>query len=231
MHFVKQNLVLLPGLLCDEVLWEGQVGGLADCAQCWIPPALAETTVAEMAARVLREAPFESFALAGNRREAFGEVELFKQGSRQALELVRADGEPPPGRREAIEGFRHARKRPAAPDEMAGIVIDEPLRQCVEPGFVRRLGERPGEHGPRSMTHHRSGVLQRDRLEPFLGEDRVEGRDKVARGIDKGPVEVEDKGWPPIVHGRRIPESSILALAARPGIVWQRFLPSGGDAI
>ncbi|MCP5144613.1 MAG: alpha/beta hydrolase [Gammaproteobacteria bacterium] len=106
-HIVTHNLVLLPGLLCDEVLWAGQVGGLADCAQCWIPPALAETTVAEMAARVLREAPFESFALAGLSMGGYVCMEIMRQAPERVSRLALLDTRATPDLPEETERRRN----------------------------------------------------------------------------------------------------------------------------
>ena len=59
-------LVLCPGLLCDAALWAPQVAALADVADIWIPDLTRQSTLAEMGATVLREAPWPRFALAGS---------------------------------------------------------------------------------------------------------------------------------------------------------------------
>lgn len=72
-----QNLVLLPGSLCDERVWRRQADELADIATISIPHLHGHDSLAAMAEAVLAEAP-ERFALAG-----------FSMGGRVALEMVR----------------------------------------------------------------------------------------------------------------------------------------------
>jgi pimeloyl-ACP methyl ester carboxylesterase len=56
-------LILLPGLLCDRVLWQHQLDHLDDLAEMTVPDLGLDDSVAAMAARVLADAP-RRFALA-----------------------------------------------------------------------------------------------------------------------------------------------------------------------
>jgi pimeloyl-ACP methyl ester carboxylesterase len=58
-------LVLVPGLLCDAALWEAQVAALRDDSPCWVADVTRDDTMEGMARRLLDEAPFDRFALAG----------------------------------------------------------------------------------------------------------------------------------------------------------------------
>lgn len=58
-------LVLVPGLLCDAGLWAAQTAAFRDDRPCWVPDIARDDTMAAIARRVLAEAPFERFALAG----------------------------------------------------------------------------------------------------------------------------------------------------------------------
>ncbi|MEM7168866.1 MAG: alpha/beta fold hydrolase [Pseudomonadota bacterium] len=60
----SQDLVLLPGLLCTQALWQHQTRELTDQVRCHIPDLTLDDSIAAMAARVLAEAP-PRFALAG----------------------------------------------------------------------------------------------------------------------------------------------------------------------
>lgn len=62
---MKTPLVLIPGLLCDAALWAEQLAGLADVADGWVADVTRDESMTAMAMRVLDEAPFGSFALAG----------------------------------------------------------------------------------------------------------------------------------------------------------------------
>lgn len=59
----RRPLILLPGLLCDDVLWQYQIDHLADVAECTVADLAGDDTVEAMARRVLVEAP-PRFALA-----------------------------------------------------------------------------------------------------------------------------------------------------------------------
>lgn len=71
-------LVLVPGLACDEAVWQPVLPWLAGRAATWVPPADRQASIPEMAAAVLQQAPAEHFALAGH-----------SLGGRIALEVLR----------------------------------------------------------------------------------------------------------------------------------------------
>ena len=62
---MKKSLILVPGLLCTEVLWRAQVADLADIAEITVTHEhLKHDDIGEIAAAILDAAP-PSFALAG----------------------------------------------------------------------------------------------------------------------------------------------------------------------
>ncbi|MEO6278204.1 alpha/beta hydrolase [Roseateles sp.] len=71
-------LVLVPGLLCDDSVWQPQVQGLSGHARCWVAPNDGHDSLPALAAELLRQAPAERFALAGH-----------SMGGRIALEVMR----------------------------------------------------------------------------------------------------------------------------------------------
>ena len=72
-----QNLVLLPGLLCDQTVWQHQIDGIQDLANSSCVDYGTADSLVEMAKLVLRQAP-PAFALAGH-----------SMGGRVALEVCR----------------------------------------------------------------------------------------------------------------------------------------------
>ena len=84
-------LVLCPGLLCDAALWAPQVAALADVADIWIPDLTRQSTLAEMGATVLREAPWPRFALAGLSMGGYVALEAFMQAPRRVTRLALLD--------------------------------------------------------------------------------------------------------------------------------------------
>jgi len=87
----KQGLVLVPGLLCDELMWRPQASALAAVANCWVADHTRSETMAEVAADVLRDAPFEKFALAGLSMGGYVVLEMMRQAAHRVLKLALLD--------------------------------------------------------------------------------------------------------------------------------------------
>ena len=88
---MRPGLVLLPGLLCDEALWAPQVSALSDLVDCWIPQSLSEDTIPAMAKHVLRDVPFEHFALAGLSMGGYVCMEIMRQAAHRVRALALLD--------------------------------------------------------------------------------------------------------------------------------------------
>lgn len=71
------TLILIPGLLCDQRLWSSQLERLQSHAEIAVADITTQSTIAEMAADILKTAPAR-FSLAG-----------FSLGSQVALEIMR----------------------------------------------------------------------------------------------------------------------------------------------
>jgi pimeloyl-ACP methyl ester carboxylesterase len=76
-RLVKTPLVLVPGLLCDEIVWAHQSDALADIADIQIATNGARDSLVAMAEAIIAQAP-PRFAVAGH-----------SMGGRVALEVVR----------------------------------------------------------------------------------------------------------------------------------------------
>ncbi len=74
---MKTSLILIPGLLCDEVVWAHQVDYLADVADIQIATNGARDSLVSMAEAIIAQAP-PRFAVAGH-----------SMGGRVALEVIR----------------------------------------------------------------------------------------------------------------------------------------------
>lgn len=74
---MTQQLLLLPGLLCDRTVWREQIANLKADWDCQVPVYENEVSITDMADRVLEEGGAR-FALAGH-----------SMGGRVALEVVR----------------------------------------------------------------------------------------------------------------------------------------------
>lgn len=84
-------LVLVPGLLCDSLLYEPQVEELADVADCWIAECRDADSVAGMARDLLRACPFEAFSLAGLSMGGYVALEVMRQAPQRVSRLALLD--------------------------------------------------------------------------------------------------------------------------------------------
>ena len=87
----KQGLVLVPGLLCDALLWKAQIEALGGEIKCWVADHTRSATMAGVAADVLRDAPFERFALAGLSMGGYAALEIVRQAAHRVDRLALLD--------------------------------------------------------------------------------------------------------------------------------------------
>lgn len=87
----KLGLVLIPGLLCDALLWRSQVEALGADFKCWVADHTRSETMAGVAADVLRDAPFERFALAGLSMGGYIALEMMRQAAHRVDRLALLD--------------------------------------------------------------------------------------------------------------------------------------------
>jgi pimeloyl-ACP methyl ester carboxylesterase len=90
-RLAKPGLVLVPGLLCDALLWEAQIRALEGHAECWVADHTRSDTMAGLAADALRDAPFERFALAGLSMGGYVALEILRQAAHRVDRLALLD--------------------------------------------------------------------------------------------------------------------------------------------
>jgi len=88
---VRTPLVLIPGLLCDALLFEPQVHALAETADCWIADCRSADSMQTLARKVLDECPFDQFALAGLSMGGYVAQELMRQAPARVSRLALLD--------------------------------------------------------------------------------------------------------------------------------------------
>ena len=86
----KTPLILLPGLLCDEALWAHQTQGLADIADMTFADLTRDSSIQDMAKRVLAEAP-KKFAVAGFSMGGYVAQEVMRQAPGRVGRLALMD--------------------------------------------------------------------------------------------------------------------------------------------
>ncbi|MGE7904687.1 alpha/beta fold hydrolase [Peribacillus sp. NPDC094092] len=98
----KVPLILLPGTLCDERLWETvNLSDLADVRICDVSKA---DTIEGIAQAVLEEAP-DKFALAGLSLGGIISLEIMRLAPERVMKLALLDTNPNPPTLEQIEGW------------------------------------------------------------------------------------------------------------------------------
>lgn len=86
----KTPLILLPGLLCDDILWAHQVETLSDLAEITVADLTQDDDMEKAAARVLSWAP-ETFALAGLSMGGYVAQEIVRQAPERVSRLALLD--------------------------------------------------------------------------------------------------------------------------------------------
>lgn len=84
------ELILLPGLLCDEKLWQHQVRDLSDICHVTVADLTREDNMPDMARTVLRRAP-EKFSLAGLSMGGYVAQEILRQEPDRVERLALVD--------------------------------------------------------------------------------------------------------------------------------------------
>ena len=85
-----QNLLLIPGLVCDAAVWRHQVAHLAEIAEISVPSVTQGETIAEMARIVLDAAP-QKFALTGFSMGGYIALEILRQAPGRVTKLALLD--------------------------------------------------------------------------------------------------------------------------------------------
>jgi pimeloyl-ACP methyl ester carboxylesterase len=86
----KTPLIFLPGLLCDDELWQTQADAIADIATPHIANLTQDDSIAAMAQSVLSNAP-DKFALAGLSMGGYVAFEIMRQAPERVTRLALFD--------------------------------------------------------------------------------------------------------------------------------------------
>jgi pimeloyl-ACP methyl ester carboxylesterase len=87
----RTPLVLVPGLLCDALLWQDPIQDLADISDCWVADHTGASDMAKLAGNILAAVPFERFALAGLSMGGYVAMEIMRQTPARVTRLALLD--------------------------------------------------------------------------------------------------------------------------------------------
>ena len=99
----SQPLVLLPGLLCDALLWQPQIAGLGKSADCWVADHTRADTMQQVATDILAACPFKTFSLAGLSMGGYVALEIIRQAPERVTRIALLDTAPGADSPEAIK--------------------------------------------------------------------------------------------------------------------------------
>ena len=104
---IKQNILLLPGLLNDARLWQKQVAELSDLVFATVADLTGADSIASLATVALSRAPAGRFALAGLSMGGYVALEIMRQAPERVLALALLDTTARPDTPQASENRRN----------------------------------------------------------------------------------------------------------------------------
>jgi pimeloyl-ACP methyl ester carboxylesterase len=171
----KQNLVLVPGLLCTEALWAPQMAALSDVADMTVADHASHDTMDGIAAAILAKAP-ERFALAGLSMGGYVALAVTLKAPERVTRLAlldtgsRADT---PERKEArLKRNELARQKGAVAvqDELMSVLI-HPDRLSDKP-LVDAVRQMAVDIGTDGLIRQHAALMGRPDSRPLLGQIR-----------------------------------------------------------
>ena len=168
----KHNLVLVPGLLCDEALWQPQVSALADVARCWTADLTRSSTMAEVAADVLRDAPFDNFALAGLSMGGYVALEIVRQARHRVERLAlldtsaRADTPEQTKKREEFISLAERGRFPAVTDALLPLLLHK--TRLADRELVTTVKKMAKDTGKEAFIREERAIMTRRNSLPLL---------------------------------------------------------------
>ena len=166
----KVPLILLPGTLCDERLWETvNLSDLADVKVCDVSKA---DTLEGIAKSVLEEAP-DKFALAGLSLGGIISLEIMRIAPERVIKLALLDTNPNPPSLEQIEGWERFIDM-ANNGQFLDITINHLLPVLIHPhrrndeGLVSTIIDMAEKVGIEGYINQLKAVMTRSDQRPIL---------------------------------------------------------------
>lgn len=147
----ETHVVLLPGMLCDDILFEHQVEHLFEVGEISVGNLTRNDSIGSMAQTVLEDAP-EHFALAGLSMGGIVAFEVLRQAPERVSRLALLDTNARPPNEQQLEGWKEF-ARMVGEDRFLEVVEEyllpvyfHPDREDPELGKkARRMAENIGE--------------------------------------------------------------------------------------
>lgn len=166
-----EDVVLLPGLLCDDALWRAQSAGLAPRCRVQVARIDKGETIAEIAGHILAAAP-PRFALAGLSLGGYIAFEILRQAPARVRRLALLDTSARPDdaekqrrRRGLIELAQKGRFKGVTPRLIPSLI--GPAAQD-DPAIVGTILEMAGRLGRDGFIRQQNAILSRPDSRPDL---------------------------------------------------------------
>lgn len=205
----RENIVLLPGLLCDQRLFAAQLPALAAQAEVIVPDLTRDTSIAAMAERVLGAAP-PRFALAGLSMGGYVAFEIMRRAPERVSRLALIDTQARPDTEEAtarrrglIDLAEKGEFKGVTPRLLPMFIHADLLNDPAVTGTVQAMAESVGKDG---FIRQQQAIMDRPDSRPGLAAITcptlvLAGREDVVT-----PVELQ------LEMARAIPEASLVLL-------------------
>ncbi len=168
----KIPLVLLPGLLCDQALWQKQIDALSDIADCQVPDLTQHDTLAGMAEHVLANAPAK-FALAGLSMGGYLTFEVLRRARERVLRVALLDtsarADTPTQNRNRKMFVSHAKRgkfKGVTPQLIHNWV--SPKSSLRDPGIIDAVQEMTLRVGADAFCRQQAAIMERPDSRPQL---------------------------------------------------------------
>ena len=167
----KLPLLLIPGLAGNKTMWEPQIRGLNDIADCWVAPLPATDDLGTMAQYILAEAP-DRFALAGWSMGGYLSFEILRRAPDRVLRLALMSTTAEP----ETDEISQRRRASIAAAERDGFLSEI---RSLSPRFLHPERRRDGvivelmvrqafEIGPEAYRRHHLAMMKRPDYRPLL---------------------------------------------------------------
>jgi pimeloyl-ACP methyl ester carboxylesterase len=168
-------LLLLPGLLCDEALWQHQIKFLKDTAECAVADITRHSRMEALAKDVLATAP-PQFALAALSMGGYVAFEIMRQAPERVLKLCLLDTSARPDtpeqkkRRELLLAMSRAGQFKGVTPRLLPMLIHPDRMDDKElTGIVMTMAERVGRE---AFNNQQTAIMNRADSRPLLKKIR-----------------------------------------------------------
>jgi pimeloyl-ACP methyl ester carboxylesterase len=189
----KTPLVLLPGLLNDEILWRHQSETLSDAAEIAVTDLTLDDSIAGMARRVLREAP-KTFALAGFSMGGYTAFEIMRTAPERVERLAlvatsaRADAPERTQLRHSLIEMAEKGRFEEAVERVFRLAVHE--SRVADPAVAGPYWEMARRVGPEAFVRQQRAIMGRPDSRKDLGAIRCPTLVLVGRQDQSTPLEV-----------------------------------------